>query len=314
MKPIEEAFASDSFRRVILPGIVLAIGIHPLISTWEVVIESIYGIGPTVLLVAEVVLCGLLISSATQWIYYVYEGFRLSSLTALARQANERKLRFLTARFAALDAKATRSNDEENEFSTAYEGLLDFPVRALPNGAVERYCERPTRLGNIIAVYELYAQTRYGFDGVFYWYHLLSFGPEQSRKDWAEQMSFGESLVLTSFAGVLVCVLHLLVLAGFGIGALSKHLVFLSLRTGPIASFLLFLVGVAIWWLFYLAALPAHRDAGKILQSAIDIAIPSFSEWVNKVRAPLEKPVADRVQQLNRYIAEPETGNKLGPP
>ena len=69
MEPVEEAFASDIFRRVILPGIVPAIGIHPLISIWASFLDSLCGIGATPMLVGEVVFFGLVVSSAIQWIY-----------------------------------------------------------------------------------------------------------------------------------------------------------------------------------------------------------------------------------------------------
>src|SRR5712692_9167628 len=84
MKPLEDAFASDIFRRVILPGIVLACGLHPLISRRTAAVQDLYGIGPTTLFVSEIIVLGLGISSAIQWIYYVYEGFRQEWLTALA--------------------------------------------------------------------------------------------------------------------------------------------------------------------------------------------------------------------------------------
>src|SRR5258708_19041238 len=122
MKPGEEAFASETFRRVVLPGIVLAIGIHPLITTWAPLIDAVYGIGSTVLLVAEIVLFGLMVSGATQWIYYFYEGFRLKPLTALAGSANRRRLRNLIKLSAQLEVKPSRSEREENQLSEVYEG------------------------------------------------------------------------------------------------------------------------------------------------------------------------------------------------
>jgi IS1 family transposase len=304
MKPVEEAFASETFRRVVLPGIVLAIGVHPLLTTWTPSIDAVYGVGSTVLLVTEIVLFGLMVSSATQWIYYVYEGFRLKVVTAAAGRANVKRLQNLIKLSTELEAKPIRSEDEENQLSKAYEALLDFPAHKLGTGAVERYTERPTRLGNIIAVYELYAETRYGFDGVFYWFHLLSFGPEQARQDFAEQYGFAESLVLTSFSGVLVAVLHALVLIGFAIGSLFPHFVIVSLQTGPKTSFVILLAGIAVWWLFYMAALPAHREAGRIFQSMVDIAMPDFTDWINKIKAPLDQPVIDLLKKLHKHLAE----------
>src|SRR2546422_6612461 len=92
MKPLEDAFASNIFRQVVLPGIVLSIGLHPLISRLVPTLEQLYGLGSTILIVAEIIVLGLCISSAIHSIYYVYEGFRLEWLTALAGYLNRRRV------------------------------------------------------------------------------------------------------------------------------------------------------------------------------------------------------------------------------
>ena len=63
MKPVEDAFGSESFRRVILPGIVLAAGVHPLISILTSPIDSLYGIEASLLLLVEIIFFGLIVSS-----------------------------------------------------------------------------------------------------------------------------------------------------------------------------------------------------------------------------------------------------------
>jgi hypothetical protein len=97
VKPFENVFSSATFRRVILPGIILAAGIHPLIMKFILVVESLYGISALGMLVSEVVLFGLAVSIATQRIFYVYEGFRLPWLTKFALHANERRVEKLIA-------------------------------------------------------------------------------------------------------------------------------------------------------------------------------------------------------------------------
>ena len=172
MKPVEDAFASETFRRVILPGIVLASGVHPLIAKWAPRIASQYGVGSTVLLVAEVIFFGLAVSSVIQWIYYIYEGFRLRPLTALAHKLNKRRLKTLRTSFDQLQNVQNPSPSEENRLYRVYGALLDFPLKRLDDGSVVRCAERPTRLGNIIAVYELYPRLSMGsilfFTGLTY--------------------------------------------------------------------------------------------------------------------------------------------------
>src|SRR5262245_19370180 len=93
MKPVEDAFASDIFRQVVLPGVVLSVGLHPLISIWMPAVESLYGVGSMALIAAEIIVLGLAVSSGIQWIYYVYEGFRLEWLTSFAGWRNGQTLK-----------------------------------------------------------------------------------------------------------------------------------------------------------------------------------------------------------------------------
>jgi hypothetical protein len=307
MKPVEDAFASETFRRVILPGIVLAAGLHPLVSVLAPFIDSLYGLAASVLLVAEVVFFGLVVSSATQWIYYVYEGFRLQPLTAFAGRANRRRVQRLSELMNHLQAPGSLS-PQENSRTRTYEALLDFPVRRRSDGTVEHFAERPTRLGNIIATYELYPKIAYGVDGVFYWFHLLNFASENSRRDFADQCAFAESLVLTPFSGALVVFLHVLVLIGFGIERWCHKPALVALHVVPKTSFSLMSFGIAVWGLFYLAALPTYRDVGKLFRSIVDIAMPSFLEWLQKVNAPLGDAAIQNAQKIRNHLRDLSDG------
>lgn len=311
MKPVEDAFASDTFRRVILPGIVLTIGIHPLIANWAHVLDKLYGIGAAPMLVGEVIFFGLVVSSAINWIYYVYEGFRLAPLTALAHFINRKRVKHLMELREQLQKMTDRTPRQQNKLYQAYEGLRDFPVRKLPNGKIEYFAERPTRLGNIIAVYELYAASRYGFDGVAYWSHLLSFSSPEARKDFGDQYAFAESLVLTSFSGALIAILYVLLAIGFAIGKFFPNLAVVTVQTGPAASLALLAFGVLVWIVFYRAALPAHREAGRTLQSVIDTGVPDFLVWLSKVRAPLDEATVEKLKKLGHYLAEPHSHNAI---
>jgi hypothetical protein len=92
VKPLEEVFGSRTFRRIVLPGIVLTLGLHPVVSTLLGAFGYLYGVKDgAVILVVEVLFWGLLVSSAINPIYYVYEGFRLPWLSARAR--SKRKTR-----------------------------------------------------------------------------------------------------------------------------------------------------------------------------------------------------------------------------
>jgi hypothetical protein len=129
MKPVEDVFSSDTFRRVIMPGVILTIGIHPLAATWISRLDALYGVGPTTLLVAEIIFLGLLVGSAIQGIYYIYEGIILAPLTAFARWANERRVKRLTVFTEGLRSKENLNDSELRALRIAFEKLIDFPVR-----------------------------------------------------------------------------------------------------------------------------------------------------------------------------------------
>ncbi len=306
MSAVEDVFSSDVFRRVVLPGIVLTAGFHPLISGSLAVVAGLYGIGTGAVLVGEIVVYGLAVSSAIHWIYYVYEGFRLKWLTALAGQLTrarvERAQRRLEqiygeSEFDQLDAAKQAS------VTKIYEYLLDFPLAANHQGGTARhYAERPTRLGNIIATYELYAESRYGIDGTFFWYHFLNLSDDSGRKAFEDGYSFAESLVLASFAGAVVAVTHVVVLLGFAVGALSRSLIVFHLALPPLVSAWLVVFGLFVWYWFYLVSLPAHREAGGIFRAIVDGVLPNFLEWSNTLQVPLSDERIEKVEALNEYL------------
>jgi hypothetical protein len=288
-----------------MPGIVLTAGIHPIFSDGLAFVATVYGVNPTVLLIVEVIFFGLVVSSTVQWIYYVYEGFRLPSLTAISGRLNKTRLSNLQAKYRsirgnlAFDKLTAR---EQQKVYKIYEYLQDFPLRLEPSGISERYIDRPTRLGNIITTYELYPESRYGIDGVFYWQHLLNFAPDSARKEFDEQYAFAESLLLTSFSGALVGAIHFLILVGFWIGSMGT--VLFALATGPLASIVLTIFGVTTWIFFYYSALSAHRDAGASFRAIVDAVMPKFAEWAKGAEVPLAPEILDKSKNLRDYLRD----------
>ena len=283
MKALEDAFSFGGFRRVILPGVVLAAGAHPLLKLALPFIHNMYGVDNSALLVIEVIMFGLLLSSGVQWVYYVYEGFRKTALTELSRRRSVRRVAKLNLDLSQLQAGRSidkLTEDEQNRAREIYEQLLDFPLRM--NGAKpERFAERPTQLGNVIATYELYAKSRYGIDSIQFWNHLLSLAPSEARKDFAEQYGFAESLVLTSFSGIVIAVLHAIVL---GAHFISRYVPATQGLGPPTQSAILFAAGLLIWIGFYKAAVSAHREVSATMRSLIDLAYPAFVEWTLKMK------------------------------
>jgi hypothetical protein len=317
MKPVEDVFSSDIFRRVVLPGIVLSGGLHPFVSPYFPAISQLYGIGSTSLIVAEILVLGLVVSSGVQWIYYVYEGFRLPWLTSFAWKINHARVEAYQRRSqqirAGRDFEAL-SPSEQEQVTRLYEFLCDFPVETTKDGLTRHYAERPTRLGNIIATYELYADTRYGIDGTFFWDHLLNLTADSSRKAFDDAYAFAESLVLASFAGAVVMVSHLVALVGFGIGLWNSSLIVIRTSLSPSTSVWTVLVGLVIWLGFYQVSLPAHRDAGASFRAIVDGVMPKFIEWAKSLVVPLPEDTVKAIEALNEYLKNPTRPKATAPP
>jgi hypothetical protein len=104
-----------------------------------------------------------------------------------------------------------------------------------------------------------------------------------------------------------VTTLHVLILVGFGVGAWCHRLALVHLRTGPKASGLLAIFGVLVWGMFYVAALQAHRDASSIFRTVTDLVMPAFSDWLAKVKAPLDSVASAHLERVNKALNEPLT-------
>jgi hypothetical protein len=308
MKPFEEAFASELFRRVILPGIILSAGVHPMISGYLSALKELYGLGPTSFIVAEVIVLGLVVSSAIQQIYYIYEGFRLGWLTWAAGKLIHRRFSGQKRRLKSIE-KSRNYDDlnqvEQQEVSKIYEYLGHFPLQRQSDGSFDYFVDRPTRLGNVIATYELYPESRYGVDGVDFWNHFLNLASDTTRKAFEDKYSFAEGMVLASFSGALVFVLHLSVLLGFAIRTLVRTGTVFNLPGVPVVSAWLTLFGVATWLLFYLCALPAHAEAGAAFRAIVDLTFRNFSAWAIKMKVPPKKATVDKIAQLDQYLKRP---------
>ena len=114
---------------------------------------------------------------------------------------------------------------------------------------------------------------------------------------------FLDSLVLTSFSGAVVAVLHILLLISFWIGSVYGAIV--TIHSGPAASWVLAMLGTATWLLFYRAALPAHRDAGAEFRAIVDCVISRFVEWALAVKAPLAEAEKTKIEALTEYLKIP---------
>jgi hypothetical protein len=297
--------SSDLLRRVILPGAVAVVYLHPYLNDFAASASRFYGVTALVVLTAEAVLFGLLVSSAKLTIFYIYEGFRLSRLTAPAKWVNTRRKDRTRKKVAALYKKYGKYEDfpesEKNRASKLYGFLSNFPVKRNLEGKATFAVENSTLLGNIIAGYESYPKTRYGIDSLFFWFHILIFAPEAARKEYEDKVAFAESLVLTSATGAIVAFCALCALFGRAVGAWTgKYLI--HVRQPATTDWLGLVGGLLVCFVFYNLALPAHRRVASSFRAVTDLAMPKLLRWIKTFEAPVPPEITTKADSMVSYL------------
>lgn len=292
-----EGLGTSQLRRFFLPGLIAAVGIHPHLPLGLLhELNSSYGMTSTIVFVAEVVLLGFLITSATVSIFQIYEGFSLAWLTRPARIWNEWRVSRLQTEVRKLYASSESDRVAELEVF-----LSDFPIQQEGDSYTYEVAQT-TRLGNIIASYELYPERRYGIDGVFYWFHLVYLAPEVSREDYQENAVFAESVLLASAAGALVAVFAGSILVGHAAAALIPSLAIFDASASMSAAWASTVFGLAAFFLFYRLSWPAHRAVGRSFCALVDLSLPAFQDWVSKAPLPPSAALKKKAARLQRYL------------
>lgn len=283
MKALDEAFGGTTFQGVVLPGVVGMLAVHPLLVPYLREVRQVFDVQSGVVVGAEIIVLGLIFSSASRPIYWIYEGFRWKWLTRLAGRWNNRCVTVWQREMSKIYSNRSAqelSGDEHDRVEILNEKLSDFPITKTPEGYYW-FVERPTRLGNIISTYELYPSLEYGIDGRTYWHHLLNLASDSTRKEFDDQQNFARSLVLTSFAGACVALIGAILLLGLLLGRLFPAAPLIAVSVGLRGAAVLASVGLLIWAGFYWLSFPAHRDASEMFRAIVDDVHHKFTRASN---------------------------------
>jgi hypothetical protein len=263
-----------------------------------------YGLEVGLVLLAESVFFGLLLSSAILPIFQVYEGFSLSWLTSWAEKRNRVRLEGLKQEWVELEQLRLKkqehfqelSIEEKNRQRRILAGLADFPI-AEKGEEVEYIVAQPTQLGNIMVGYELYPQTRYGFFSTTFWYHLRFLAPESARKAFEDGVAFADGLILSSAAGAVVVLLAAASLLGrlvYGITGVALITVHLPVGAGIFG-------GLVAWFLFYQLALPAHRKVGALFRALTDLTARKLARQLEGFDPEAAKSAEKKARRFDAY-------------
>jgi hypothetical protein len=247
------------FMRVILPGLLATGVLYPSVA-W------ILGALPSdadhmwlriAAYAVLVVLSGALISTTNSEIYKIYEGRswwppRLSEWARRRQQARVERL-----------LKSAESPTSQAAYNEIWSELRSYPID--DDGQPE--ATHPTLMGNILAGYEQYPDTRYGMDSVFYWPRIWLQIDKDKKEEIDSQWSVADgflTLSAISFVGSVLWTVQA-VAAEFNAGAARL----------PLGAPGRAVLGGAGWlllgFLWYKLSLPFHRENGEVYKSIFDV-------------------------------------------
>jgi hypothetical protein len=258
--------------RIVLPGC-LATGL--LLPFRPIQADLSKGIFDEKLL--PVVLALLLIALLLGWltdrlgdaIYRFYEGrsFWPDRLRNKRIEQNGKRVRSLLAE--AKDAKA------KNEFARRDEiwsKLRRYPI----DESGKPFASHPTLLGNILAAYEVYSETRYGMDSVFFWPRLWLALPRETREEidqgWAPADGLLNMSAISYIAGIASLITGTIMGIGYRFALVPSpwHGVQVPFSRAD-ASLLWGLAALFFGYLFYRMSIPFHLRNGETFKSVFDL-------------------------------------------
>jgi len=256
-------FGPSFFYRVLLPGAILAGLANPLLAPYLASVgANAADIQVWVVLVAAVVI-GILLSALNDPIYQFYEGRRGWWGPAAAWRT-----RRWQRHVAALLAKAqdARTAGRTVTYDEIWSELRQFPEDDAGNPTATR----PTKMGNILASYELYPERRYGMDSVFYWYRLWLCIDKDTREEVDRTWASTDALMYLAFGMAVLGVVYLATVASAVATTYLGAPWFIP--AGDQARYAI--GGVALVTLSYLPywlSMPGHRKNGEFYKTLFDL-------------------------------------------
>ncbi len=254
------------------------------------------------LAVAALVIGGLVSIVLGGEIYKVYEGRILwpRRLSRALTAHHARRIETLKRKAAA--ATASKDSTRADEY---WYRLRRYPL----DGEGEPYASRPTTLGNILAEYETYPDTRYGMDAVFYWPRIWLALEKEKREEIDSSWSIADGLLSLSAVSVSGGALWLLAAALRPLGDFAVHVGAPPGLVGhpmhlPFGAVLpTVTIGGALGgagYVWYRLSLPFHRQNGDVFKSMFDLYRGKLAPMTHL--GPGESEVWDRVWLYLQYL------------
>lgn len=286
------------FFRLLLPGFLLTLGVFPGLFA---ILQGLGVQAPTdVSFVLAVIGMGWLVVAADMPIYMLLEGRRF-----WPRFVRDLCIRSETRRLARINERidAFYAAEEPDELRSSWlEASVD--KRGFPLGpAGDRVAIYPTALGNAIAAYEQYANTRYGIETVFYWPRIWI----NLDKDLREELDAHQAMVDSSVYACVTAGIAGFGWAVYGLAALLPPSLFgftAGLPTAPLCFLVSGLLAVSAY-LAYRVARFGSGQYGELFMAVLDTHVHKLTDYMNV------NGIADTLMELTSAPAE--EGQELEP-
>ncbi|MCK4250376.1 hypothetical protein KAX97_02960 [candidate division WOR-3 bacterium] len=279
MEGLPTFFSSPIFTRVLVPGIYSVLILNPFIyvslpnfllpakigSLLTVIVVLVYGI-----------ILGIIIASLDKSIYYIFEGYHLwpSWLLQFFIKRHNSRIKRLLRKADECDKKG-----QHTQCDLIWEKLLTYPEDR--KGDPVAHC--PTLLGNLLAAYEEYPNTRYGMDAVFYWPRLWLLLNKETKREITDKWSRADCWVYLSSVTFIAIWLYLgaFALSWTGVFRLSDFLTPLLNTSMLVFQLIVMAVLIGLFIYLYQIAIIYHIENGDAFRSIFDIYGP---ELLSKIR------------------------------
>jgi ribosomal protein S27E len=257
-------FSFAALIRLYFPGLFFAALTFPVLSQLFKKIEFLAIFSKPEYIALEAVFWGILIYALDDTIYQIFEGRKL-----WPKFLYDRGIKNETAFINKCVAENNKLEAENKVGSDEY-GELWYRLRVFPQDERSKYIAKcPTRLGNIIQGYELYSQSRYGIDAIFYGYRIWLTLDKNVKEKIDIESARADFAVYSSFLFYVSFLLHLL-FCGFKLLQQILKLDLFSLPSWPVLL-LLADVSLILGILFYMLSCPLHRFYGEYFKSLFDL-------------------------------------------
>lgn len=223
----------------------------------------------------------VLLMAGSHWMYRVLEGYAwpLKQKMLLARQIKRRKLKNEAARkaYSALEKGAGRESPDETNTPQQKSDLdlMKLEYVSLMRALLLEYPRQselvlPTRFGNVLRAFEMYAGNVYGVESIHAWPRLLAVVPKEFQITLADARAPVDFFVSSVFLSLTV---GLVALARGGEAFMRGPAVSACTLYWSVA-----VLAFALGRLFYLAAVSSAIAWGEVVKSAFDLYLPELAK------------------------------------